>query len=149
MTTSNVILLICLFFSLYGVGMIWVLQLNHYPLYANVGRDAFSGYVAAHNERLLFPVILPSVLAFAGSLALALRHPPQVPDWSVWLVVCLNAVIAVSTGRVQGPAHSALAREGYSAPLVRKVLTTNWLRTAAWTANGVLLTWMTALTMAS
>lgn len=39
--TDVLILLICLFFTLYGVGMIWVLQLNHYPLYARVGREGF------------------------------------------------------------------------------------------------------------
>jgi hypothetical protein len=147
MTLSEAILLICLFFSLYSVGMIWFLQLNHYPLYANVGRDVFKEYISIHNQRLLFPVILPSLLAFASSIALALRHPAEIPDWSVWLVIALNAVTAVSTALVQGPAHSVLARDGYSAPIVRKVLSTNWLRTAAWTANGALLTWMTALTM--
>jgi hypothetical protein len=147
MISGNAVLLICLFFSLYGVGMIWFLQLNHYPLYESVGRDVFGEYVIAHNRRLLFPVILPSGLAFISSVALALRHPAAVPDWSVWLVVALNAVTAVSTVLVQGPAHNALARGGYSASTVSRVLTTNWLRTAAWTANGALLTWMTALTM--
>jgi hypothetical protein len=147
MTLNDAVLLICLFFSLYGVGMIWFLQLNHYPLYASVGPDAFREYVVAHNRRLLLPVILPSLLAFLSSVALALCHATEIPDWSVWLVIAMNAVIAVSTVLVQGPAHAVLARGGYSASIVRKVLATNWLRTAAWTANGALLTWMTALTM--
>ena len=147
MISSNTILLICLFFSLQSVGMIWFLQLNHYPLYANVGRDVFREYVTAHNERLLLPIVLPGVLAFASSIALALWHPAEIPDWSVWIVVALNAVTGMSTALLQGPAHGALARDGYSAPLVRKLLATNWLRTAAWTTNGVLLTWMTALAM--
>lgn len=147
MTLSEGILLISLCSSLYGVGMIWFLQLNHYPLYASVGRDAFREYITAHNQRLLLPVILPSLLAFASSIALVFRHPDVVPDWSVWLVVASNAVTALSTALMQGPAHSALARHGYSAPIIRKVLATNWLRTAAWTANGALLICMTALTM--
>ena len=145
MRTDVLILLVCLFFTLYNVGMIWTLQLNHYPLYARVGRGDFREYIAAHNKLLLLPIVLPGLIAFASSLLLIWWLPAEIPDWSVWLPISLNVAIVASTVLVQGPAHNALARDGYSESVVRKIITTNWARTVAWTANGLVLLWMTAL----
>ncbi len=138
-------LLICLFFTLYNTGVIWVLQLNHYPLYAKVGQREFRDYMASHNGRILFPIVMPGIVAFISSLLLLWQRPVEIPSWSVWLVIALNAATLLSTVFVQGPAHNALARDGYSETLIRRVITTNWLRTAAWTINGLLLLWMTAM----
>jgi hypothetical protein len=138
-------LLICLFFTLYNTGVIWVLQLNHYPLYVKVGQHEFRDYLTAHNGRILLPIVLPSIAAFISSLLLLWRQPVQIPNWSLWLVNLLNAATLLSTIFVQGPAHNQLARGGYSEILIRKIITTNWLRTIAWTVNGLLLLWVTAM----
>lgn len=137
------ILLFCLFFTLYNVGVIWVLQLNHYPLYKKVGRSEFKDYLTAHNQRITLPIVLPGIAAFIGSLLFLWQRPLEIPTWSVVLLVALNAAILISTIFIQGPAHNALARDGYSENLVRKIILTNWLRTAAWTIGGILLLWMT------
>lgn len=138
------ILLFCLFFTLYNTGVIWVLQLNHYPLYAKVGEREFRDYLTAHNGRILLPIVLPGSAAFVGSALLLWQRPVEIPSWSVWTLVAINAAILLSTVFVQGPAHNCLARDGYSENLIRRIITTNWLRTVAWTINGLLLLWMTA-----
>jgi len=145
MRLATLALLLCLFFTLYNVGVIWVLQLNHYPLYAQVGQGEFQAYLVAHNQRILLPIVLPGIIAFASSLLLLWRRPVEAPKWSVWVVIVLNAAILLSTILAQGPAHNALARDGYSEALIQRIITTNWLRTVAWTINGVLLLWMTAI----
>lgn len=140
-----IFLLTCLLFTLYNTGVIWVLQLNHYPLYAKVGQREFRDYMTAHNGRILLPIVLPGIAAFISSLWLLWQRPFEIPNWSLWLVNLLNAATLLSTIFVQGPAHNQLARDGYSEILIRKIITTNWLRTLAWTVNGLLLLWMTAM----
>jgi hypothetical protein len=145
MRLVNLPLLLCLFSTLYNVGVIWVLQLNHYPLYAKVGQGEFQDYMTAHNQRILLPIVLPSIIAFASSLLLLWRRPLGTPSWSVLAVIFFNVVILLSTVLVQGKAHSALARNGYSESLIQRIIATNWIRTVAWTINGLLLIWMTAM----
>ena len=145
MKADILLLLFCLFFTLYNTGVIWVLQLNHYPLYAKVGQREFRDYMTSHNGRILLPIVLPSIAAFISSLLLLWQRPVEIPNWSVWLVNALNAATLLSTFFVQGPAHNALARDDYSEILIRRIITTNWLRTVAWTVNGLLLLWMTAM----
>lgn len=144
MQSGNLPLLVCLFFTLYNTGVVWFLQLNHYPLYKAIGEREFQSYLAAHNRRIPLPIVLPSLAAFAASLLLLLRHPFAAPDSSVWLVVILNALILLSTIFVQGKAHAELARAGYSRVLVDRIIATNWIRVAAWTINALRLIWMTA-----
>ena len=43
------------------VGLIWFVQIVHYPLFAQVGREGFSGYEQAHQNRTTF-VVAPLML---------------------------------------------------------------------------------------
>ena len=36
--------------TLYMVGLIWCVQIVHYPLFAEVGKDGFAAYEAAHSS---------------------------------------------------------------------------------------------------
>ncbi len=136
---AEMILLVCTFFTIYAVGMIWTLQLNHYPLYNSIAPEDFKDYMAAHNRRLLLPIVLPSAIAFATAIVLLFLPPAGVSRVPLAMVVCLNIVIALSTAFVQGPAHRALEQQGYSPALVQRVIRTNWVRTVAWTISGILL----------
>ena len=46
----KLILLTQVFATLFMVGLIWFVQIVHYPLYANVGREQFPEYEALHNR---------------------------------------------------------------------------------------------------
>lgn len=144
MSIGDFPLLACLALTLFNAGWVWFLQLNHYPLYAAVGREAHPGYMAGHNARLLWPVIVPGALAFIFSLWLAVEHPLGVPGWAVWLIFAINIMILASTALLQGPAHLRLEREGFSEALIEKIVATNWARTLGWTFNAAMLLWMTA-----
>ena len=43
------------------VGLIWIIQVVHYPLFARVGEDGFVAYEAAHT-RLISLVVGPAML---------------------------------------------------------------------------------------
>lgn len=123
--------------TLFMTGLNWFVQVVHYPLMAYVGRDEFARYEAAH-MRLTTQVVAPAMLVEAGaSVALFLMQR----NWATGVSIALLAVIWISTAVVQVPAHNALLT-GFSEPLLRRLVETNWLRTAAWSSRSAILLWI-------
>ncbi len=137
-------LLFTLAFTLYMTGIIWSMQVLEYPLFAKVGHDEFLSYHAAHNRTLPFLVILPSVLVLVSAVLLLWIRPSSIPLWSVVLVIGLNVAVLISTAVGQAPLHAKLDREGFSAEVISTLVRSNWIRTALWTINALLLLGMTA-----
>ena len=115
-------------------GVILYVQVVHYPLMAGVGREGFALYEADHTRRtgwVVIPLMLTE-LATAGWLAAA---PPEPGDRVVaWIGLGLLAVIWISTAALQAPAHRRLA-DGFDEPAHRRLVATNWIRTAGWAAR--------------
>lgn len=129
--------------SVFMAGVIWVIQVVHYPLMARVGASQFVAYEAAHVARITLVVGAPMVLEALAALALALAPPPRVPSWATWAGLGLVALIWLSTVVWQVPAHDAL-RGGFDVAAHRALVATNAVRTAAWTARAALALWMLA-----
>lgn len=130
-------LLVQAFASLAMTGLIWCIQVVHYPLFAAVGRDGFTRYEADH-ARLITLVVGPLMLVeLAAALWLAAVRPAGVPAWMAWTGLALVAAIWISTAAIQVPCHAKLAA-GFDAEVHARLVASNWIRTAAWTARGVL-----------
>ena len=117
------------------VGFIWTIQLLSYPMMAAVPADAFPAYEAAHTRRVTqtLAVIAPLEVVAAGGVALFVD---AVPTWLSVGAGALLAAIWVSTGLYYAPIHGRLAT-GFDPALHRRLVSTNWLRTIAWTVRGV------------
>lgn len=127
--------------TLFMTGLIWFVQVVHYPLYGRVGREEFVGYENEHaalTTLVVAPVMLVELLAAAW---LVVDCPEPVPRWTTWLGAGLVAIIWASTAFLQVPAHSALSL-GYQPEAHARLVSTNWIRTAAWTARSALCLWM-------
>ena len=133
----RLILLTQVFATLFMVGLIWFVQIVHYPLYANVGRDQFPEYEALHN-RLTTWVVGPAMLIEMVTAVTLLKYPPNGCASLAKVGLGLLIVIWVSTAALSVPAHDVLTA-GFSAGAYRKLVNTNWIRTVAWTARGVIL----------
>jgi len=119
-------------------GLIWFVQIVHYPLFGKVGVEQFSLYGQLH-QRLTTWVVAPLMLVELGAaLYLCFVRPAELPEWMVWTGMGLVVVIWLSTAFLQIPAHEALATE-FSAEQHAKLVHTNWVRTVAWSARGVLV----------
>ncbi|MEM8535260.1 MAG: hypothetical protein AAGF95_30765 [Chloroflexota bacterium] len=142
-------LLVCLAATLYMTGVIWMVQLAHYPLFAQVGTDAFATYHQAHQQRTGLVVMLPMMIEAITTGMLLFLKPSVVPFWLVWLGIVLLAVIWGMTFFIQIPYHGQLALSSASEriPLINGLVVSNWWRTFAWTARSVLLLIMVALVM--
>ena len=122
------------------VGLIWTIQVVHYPLFAGVGADRFAAYQESH-ARLITMVVGPLMLIEALTTLLFLTiRPPGISAWVAWVGAGLLAVIWISTAVLQVPAHGRLA-EGFDPETHTRLVNTNWIRTIAWTARGGLLGW--------
>jgi hypothetical protein len=61
--------------------------------------------------------------------------------WAVVVGLGLFAVVTVSTALLQAPQHQALVG-GFHGGAHEFLLSTNWIKTAAWAAYGILGLWM-------
>ena len=116
-------------------GLIWTVQLVHYPLFDGVGADRFADYERRH-ARAIAVVVAPLMLAeLAVSGWLAVAPPAGAPAWWCWTGAGLTAALWLSTYFVQIPQHAALAA-GFEPAVHGRLVAGNWLRTALWTARG-------------
>jgi hypothetical protein len=139
---GRAILLIHLAATLFLVGLIWFVQVVHYPLLARVGATDAPAYEQAHTRRIV-PVVAPPMLTelFSGLLLIWFR-PSGIADEQVGVGLALLVVIWISTQFVQVPCHERLCR-AFDPAVHRQLIATNWIRTATWTLRGGLVLWMT------
>ena len=127
--------------TLYMVGVIWMVQLVHYPLYNRVGRQEFPDYETRHNDGMTL-VVGPAMLLEAATVVLLVLLPsPRVPASSAWLGGALLAVIWLSTVFLQVPCHNRLV-SGFDQATYERLVNSNWIRTIAWSLRGALAMWM-------
>jgi len=133
----KLILLTQVFSTLFMVGLIWFVQIVHYPLYENVGRERFPEYEALHN-RLTTWVVGPAMLIEMATAVALLGSAASGTSSLAWLGLGLLILIWISTAVLSVPAHDDLTA-GFSADAYHKLVSTNWIRTVAWSMRGVIL----------
>lgn len=111
------------------VGVIWVVQLAVYPLFAAIGTREFPAYHRQYTVRI-GAVVVPLMVAEAATAAAGWFAGWRGPAFSASLV--LLAVSWVSTVAMQVPLHRKLAG-GFDAADHRRLVVSNWVRTLAWT----------------
>jgi len=126
-----------LLLSLYMLGLIWFVQVVHYPLMGKVGAADFVHYERAHT-RLASWVTAPPMLGELASGFLLLSWNSQELFW--WLNAVGIGIIWASTFFLQVPLHSALSQE-FDLGVQRRLVRTNWLRTLVWTLRALGLLW--------
>lgn len=123
------------------VGVIWVMQLVHYPLFAQVGEPTYSTYQALHMQRITWIVGPVMLVELATAVLLVAGYGPAVPPPQAWAGLGLLALIWASTGLLQAPLHTLLT-DGFDARWHAWLVRSNWVRTLAWTLRGLLALWM-------
>lgn len=116
-------------------GLIWFVQIVHYPLFALAADRRFAAYEDDHARRTSL-VVVPLMLAelLTGLLLLA-RNPEDVLAWTG---LGLLGIIWASTFFWQVPQHRVLS-QGFDAQAHRRLVAGNWLRSAGWTGRALLV----------
>ncbi|MBL8730166.1 MAG: hypothetical protein JNM25_17215 [Planctomycetes bacterium] len=121
-------------------GLIWFVQVVHYPLFAAVGGAQFVAYEREHCRRT-GRVVMPLMLAELGLAGWLWWAAPATASTATTLGVGLLAVVWVSTFRFQVPCHQQLSRRP-DADTMQRLVVSNWLRTAAWTGRAGIAVWL-------
>lgn len=118
-------------------GLIWFIQLVHYPLLAEVGDDNFIGYENSHVRRttlIVAPLMTGEIITTVALLFAGFDGPSQI------IVIACVAFLGInwlSTALLQVPCHRKL-EAGFDEVIHRRLVNTNWLRTLSWSAKCVL-----------
>lgn len=129
--------------TLFMTGVIWFVQVVHYPLFARVGEAGYITYQNLHAQRTTWVVGPAMLVELATSALLLVQPPPGVALWQTGLGLALVGMLWLSTFLLQVPRHAALG-EGFDGEAHRLLVRTNWLRTVVWTLRAFLVLWMLA-----
>jgi len=129
----NVILITHIFSTLFMCGLVWFVQIVHYPLFKGVPLEDFPAYQKRNfvTGFVTVPVMITEL--FSGLWILC-------NDYSNLFLInmILLAVIWGSTFVFQVPTHLALVKIP-SQELFNKLIHTNWIRTICWSLRSSLL----------
>jgi hypothetical protein len=116
--------------TLFMCGLIWFVQVVHYPLFSRVGDDVFPEYERRHVRWTGFVVGAPMTVELIAAAAIAAVQGGVL----AWFGLAMLGVIWLSTWWWQVPAHRALGH-GFDAVAHRRLVRTNWVRTIAWSVR--------------
>jgi len=125
------------FCSLFMLGLIWFVQILHYPLLKYVGEDAFSNYHHQHLRLagyLIAPVMVIELLACLLILSKSSHY--QSVDFRIQLFFL--GLIWFSTFFIQVPLHKKLTK-AWNLQLIDRLAKSNWVRTIFWTIKAILI----------
>ena len=135
------ILLANVFSTLFLVGLIWMVQIVHYPLFDDVGEQHYVNYQQRHQTNITY-IVGPMMLLELATAIMLVWSPIEGVDKSlVYTGIGLVVLIWLSTAFIQVPCHEKLVK-GFDPAAYRWLVDSNWIRTVAWTARGGLVTWM-------
>ncbi len=124
--------------TLFMTGLIWFVQIVHYPLFLRIPPAAFVPYERTHTTRtgwVVAPIMLLELITAAALLVLSapLRH-----STAFLTATTLLAAVWISTAVLQIPLHRRLSASPDPAAIT-SLIHTNWLRTIAWSLRSILL----------
>lgn len=116
------------------VGFIWTIQLLTYPMMKAVPPEGFVAFELMHRNRVtaVLAVLAPTEIVAAAGVA---AFVDEVPSWLSIGSGALLVAIWVSTLLYYAPLHMQLST-GFDPAVHRRLVRTNWVRTAAWTVRG-------------
>ena len=141
MSEMNILLLAAhLGATLFMTGLIWFVQVVHYPLKSVVGRAEFVTYQAQHVKRTGWVVGPPMLIEAVTAVWLVLF--PLNGGQTILCMVGLLLLIKVwmVTAFFSVPAHHTLS-QGFDPRSHTKLVLSNWARTFGWTARSVVVGW--------
>jgi hypothetical protein len=129
-----------------AVGLIWTIQLVHYPSMRFIPKERFVEYHNFHSIRISFLAIPLMVTELGTSLILFYQNYNNAIQTIFLINLVIVALIWLSTFLIQVPLHNALSKEKQSEKL-SKLICTNWIRTILWTARSILMILFLAFAM--
>lgn len=114
-------------------GLIWLVQLVHYPSFLFIDKQQFQKFENFHARTITFIVfplmLIELVTAFILTIDNEYKLLNSIGVISLWLLTLLISM----------PRHQKLSRNGYDEKVIRSLIFTNWPRTIIWSLRSCLL----------
>lgn len=124
--------------TLYMTGVIWIIQIIHYPLFKLVGEHSFASYHKTHIQKTSLVIAAPMVLELLTGLYLLIDDQAWRNNL-VFVASCtLLIFIWISTFLISVPKHDILSKK-FNDLEVNALIKTNWIRTIAWSIRAICL----------
>ena len=137
---TRLVFLACLASTLGMTGLIWFVQVVHYPLLGRVDAASFGAYHADHTRLTGRVVFVPMVVELLTSVWLIIDRPTGLSPALAWFGLVAAGITWGVTAFLSVPAHNHLS-QGFDPGWHRSLVGTNWSRAWAWTAHSALLLW--------
>ena len=124
------LVLINLAISCYLLGLIFTIQVVHYPSFIYADRNLFHKFHLFHVKRISLIVMIPMLAELLAAGALAFISPSTMTLFLLSLVL----LIWLSTAFLSVPRHNKLATSK-NPRLISELTLTNWPRTILWSAR--------------
>ncbi len=127
-------------------GVIWIIQVVHYPLFEKVGALGYSEYQEAHMKRITWIVMPIMLIELVSGVLLSvftidgrgLSDLDGIPEQLLWANLIGLGLIWASTILIQVPAHMTL-RNRFENSAYQRLVRTNWIRTILWSIRLMLV----------
>lgn len=124
-TSANLLFLLHLTATAAMFGVIWLVQLVHYPIFLGLSEKEFQTWHEFHSRRISYLVAPLMVFELFSSLVMSDYDPSAVN----LMVLVLTIGIWLSTFLLSVPLHNQLAKQGFDQALITRLINTNWPRT--------------------
>jgi len=138
--TPQQLLLVQILSTAMMTGLIWFVQIVHYPLFTKVPEEGFTAYERSHTVRtgwVVAPIMLVELVSALAFLLSSGREgwnfKPAGDPLNLMALGCL-ALIWISTFLIQVPFHGILEKRP-DRRVMNLLASTNWIRTVLWTTR--------------
>ena len=121
--------------ALFMCGVIWFVQVVHYPLFDGVAAGDWPAYHRRHTTRTGYVVAPVMIAELAAAALLVLTAPAGVSEGLAVAGLTLAVATWVLTLGLATRDHGRLS-DGWDARIARRLVTVGWGRTLAWSAHG-------------
>lgn len=136
MLPNNFVLLGHLIFTSIMTGVIWVIQIVHYPSFHFIEKELYTAFQKFHMNKISI-IVIPIMLAeLITGMMLFLDKSSKSPFLIISFVILV--LIWLITGVFFSKAHNELMT-GYQELVVNQLVVMNWIRTLLWTLRLLLL----------
>ena len=137
MLPNNFVLLSHLIFTSIMTGVIWVIQIVHYPSFHFIEKELYTAFQKFHMNKISI-IVIPIMLAeLITGIMLFLDKSSKSPFLTISIIILV--LIWLITGVFFTKAHNELIA-GYQELVVNQLVAMNWIRTLLWTLRLLLLT---------
>lgn len=117
------------------LGLIWTIQLVHYPSFVYVSSERFIDFEKMHTFKISLVVMPLMIIELITALSMLYLNSMNVPSMAYTAIIVF---IWLSTFTFSVPCHKKLYL-GKDIKIIKKLISTNWIRTILWSIKASLL----------